>query len=59
MIAIRKVDLNAEFNYDASSQRASGGAGTDESAGGGGGVAIEPGRELVSVAVAVVYELGP
>jgi uncharacterized protein YggE len=61
VLAIRKVDLNAEFGYDAAPQPASGGpgGGTDESAGGGGGVSIEPGREQVSVVVAVVYELGP
>ncbi len=60
VLAIRKVDLNAEFGYDSSAQPAAGG-GTDESAGGagGGGVSIEPGRERVSVAVAVVYEIGP
>ena len=59
VVAIRKVDLNAEFNYDSSSfaQRASGGS--DDSEGGGGAVDIEPGREQVSVAVAVVYEIAP
>ena len=56
IVAIRKVDLNAEFGFDTSTAR---GGGSDESAGGGGGVSIEPGRERVSVAVAVVYDIGP
>ena len=61
VVAIRKVDLNAEFGYDAAPEPAAGG-GTNDSAssgGGGGGVSIEPGREQVAVAVAVVYEIGP
>ena len=60
VLAIRKVDLNAEFGYASGAQPAAG-RGTDESAstGGGGGVSIEPGRDQVSVAVAVVYEIGP
>jgi uncharacterized protein YggE len=62
VVAIRKVDLNAEFGYDTGAQPASG-RGTDDGAssggGGGGGVSIEPGRDEVSVAVAVIYELGP
>jgi uncharacterized protein YggE len=57
VVAIRKVDLNAEFNYDASVEAMSRGGSDDE--GGGGAVEIEPGRERVSVAVAVVYELAP
>jgi uncharacterized protein YggE len=59
VIAIRKVDLNAEFGYDTASQRASGDAAVGGEGGGGGGVSIEPGLERVSVVVAVVYELGP
>ena len=48
-----------EFAYDSSTESASGG-GTDDSGGGSGGsVEIEPGRERVQVAVAVVYEIGP
>jgi uncharacterized protein len=58
IVAIRKVDLNAEFGYDAAPEPAAGG-GTNDSAGSGGGVSIEPGREQVAVAVAVVYEIGP
>lgn len=58
VVAIRQVDLNAEFDHDPSFQDMSGG-GTDDSGEGGGGPAVEPGRERVSVAVAVVYELAP
>ena len=58
VVAIRKVDLNAEFNYDASVEPA-GGGGTDESADSGGGASVEPGRDRISVAVAVVYEIAP
>jgi uncharacterized protein len=60
VVAIRKVDLNPEFAYDSSVERASGG-GSDDSGGGGGGggITIEPGREEVGVAVAVVYEIAP
>jgi uncharacterized protein YggE len=58
VVAIRKVDLNPEFGYDSGYSPASGGE--DESAAGGGGsVQIERGREVVAVAVAVVYEIGP
>lgn len=58
VIAIRKVDLNAEFAYDSSSQAASGG-GTDDEGGGGAatGPDIEPGLERVTVAVAVIYDI--
>lgn len=59
--AIRKVDLNAEFGYDSDSS-SSPASGVDEDSGaggGGGGARIEPGREEVAVAVAVVYEIGP
>ena len=60
VVAIQKVDLNAEFNYDATAGALSRGGSDDSEAGGGGGaVDIEPGRERVSVAVAVVYELAP
>jgi uncharacterized protein YggE len=62
VLAIRKVDLNAEFEYDSSSSISPASGGQDESEGGGGGggsVRIEPGREEVAVAVAVVYEIGP
>lgn len=63
VLAIRKVDLNAEFAYDSDS--ISPASGQDDSASGGGGgsgggsVRIEPGREEVGVAVAVIYEIGP
>ena len=58
VLAIRKVDLNAEFGYDSSSTTLAGG--DDEDSGGGGATPnVEPGRERVSVAVAVVYEIGP
>jgi uncharacterized protein YggE len=60
VVAIRKVDLNPEFGYDASPDRASGGSDDSASGGGsGGGVIVEPGREEVAVAVAVVYEIAP
>jgi uncharacterized protein YggE len=58
VVAIRKVDLNAEFNFDSSVDTASGG-GTDDSEQRGSAPEIEPGRERVSVAVAVVYEIAP
>jgi hypothetical protein len=56
---IRKVDLNPEFGYDVSedSSDAAGSRGSGESAAGQ-DIAVEPGRDEVSVAVAVVYELG-
>src|SRR5215216_3883088 len=57
ILGIRKVDLNAEFGYDAATP-ASGGA-TEESAAGGGRIDVEPGQERVSVVVAVVYDIGP
>ena len=58
VLAIRKVDLNAEFGYNPSFTFTSGG--DDEDSGGGAATpSIEPGRERISVAVAVVYEIGP
>jgi uncharacterized protein YggE len=59
VLAIRKVDLNAEVGYDSSFDAASGGEDQAESGGGGGSVRIEPGRQEVAVAVAVIYEIGP
>jgi uncharacterized protein YggE len=59
VLAIRKVDLNPEFGYDSSTEAAGGGRDDSDGGGGGGGVTIEPGREEIGVAVAVVYEIGP
>lgn len=58
ILAIRKVDLNAEFGFDSAATPASGGSG-QEDAGGGGGIQVEPGQERVTVIVAVVYDIGP
>ncbi len=57
VIAIRKVDLNPEFAVDTSTDSAAGGGSAESPS--RGGIDIEPGLEEVSVAVAVVYEIGP
>jgi uncharacterized protein YggE len=59
VLAIRKVDLNAEFEYDSSSYSPASGGQDDSGSGGGGNVRIEPGREEVTAAVAVIYAIGP
>ncbi len=59
VLAIRKVDLNAEFEYDSSSYSPASGGQDDSESGGGGNVRIEPGREEVTAAVAVIYAIGP
>ena len=59
VIAIRKVDLDPELGYDSGFDAAGGGSSDDAASGGGGDVQIEPGRDEVAVAVAVVHEIGP
>jgi uncharacterized protein YggE len=56
VVAIRKVDLNPEFGYD-SATRAAGGGGDDSAS--AEQITVEPGREEVGAAVAVVYEIAP
>ena len=59
VVAIRKVDLNPEFGYDSGVVPASGGQDDAASGGGGSAVQIERGREVIEVAVAVVFEIAP